>query len=234
MKKYYLLVLAFLMLFTVQSQAIVVNVDFDTNNWATWPGINTCAGIGVAPDTGTFWNSKIYSDPAGVFRALKDSYGNDTTVGINLNVSYGWALGETVFGGTTPLPIEQQILMRDYIYVAGSNTGNVKLNGLTNSSFDIYLYGQNRNGGQFTKFIVGSQNKETTLDNAATVKTQLWENEDYVVLKNITPVDGMITITWTTGTGASYAPFNGFQLVQVPEPLTLILLGIGTALLRKK
>ncbi|MEM6506446.1 MAG: PEP-CTERM sorting domain-containing protein, partial [Planctomycetota bacterium] len=56
------------------------------------------------------------------------------------------------------------------------------------------------------------------------------EDENYHVFSAVVPTAGEIVIDWEeTGSGGQFAqgPFNGFQLVAVPEPSSLALLGIG-------
>lgn len=200
------------------SQASVVNVNIFVNAGTGGSGPNT----GVTMDgtaytgseapvayTGTKWNDLSFTGGAGI--ALEDSDGN--TIGnVNGNgPASAWSYNSG--GGLNAL--------ENYWYAATS----IDITGLAvNSLWDVYVFGADSNEAAGSTFTIGG----TTLNNSGVPNaTATWT--DGLNYSKFSSVDagalGAFTITRDAG------PINGFQLVLVPEPATLGLVGLGGLLM---
>jgi hypothetical protein len=146
MKK--VLLVLFLVGFTVVSQAATVNVDIQDSGHVTY------AGIAAAPDVGTTWNACLWNNT--LAHQLLDSQGNPTDVSIWLERN----LGEWQYNN-------DNALMRDYAFNntvwTGGNTGRFTLfsnlaagrSGLQitgTQAFDIYVYTMGDTANQHATF----------------------------------------------------------------------------------
>ncbi|MCA9236825.1 MAG: hypothetical protein KDA44_15220 [Planctomycetales bacterium] len=238
----------------------------DINDPAATTNIYTVdyVGTAAAPDLGTVWNhiDTNNGSPAGFIgspgyydgmdgpataSSIVDSFGNSLP-GVSVAINGG--LGAFGSGDDSPtdgdtgaglnyVSVEAQGLMRDYLIANGGNPGSVTISGLTPGTlFNLYAYGEGDNGGneRQTKFtangVVGS-----TAGFAGLPHDTLVEGADYVILPGVI-VDGSgnIEIAFELN-GGGEAPFNGFQLTTVPEPVSLALAalaGLGLIAVRRK
>ena len=120
--------------------------------------------------------------------------------------------------------------MRDIAYTF--STATFSLNNVpVGTDYDLYLYSQN---GAFkssqTEFIIG-----TTVHTAINTATSVFVlDTNYVLFHGLSP-DGLGAINVTMNNlSPSGASFDGFQLLELPEPASMSLLGLGGLLLLRR
>jgi len=167
----------------------------------------------------------------------------------------GWHSGTTSDGGNGSL-------LDGYIDAGTTSTGTATISGLTGSLYDVYIYDEGDSvrpsnngdylpnyavngttyytatlagGGSFNGFVEGG----IALANNNTYPTDLTYG-NYIEIQGVDPIAGAITISANSDTQTWRSPFNGFELVSVPEPsmagLSLVggLLVLGCAHRRKQ
>lgn len=204
---------------------MTINLDLNRDG-----GSATYSGVGVAPDTGTTWNSiapadyTVGTDPAPSIANVLDSNGGVSTVSIAISAPDGnfniWANNSN--GNPTPVD-----LMTEYTY---SNVYTVTISGLAPGAYDLYAFGQGDQDNQSGSFELAAAN-----GGASSGPGSLGGDANF---RDITRADGLgLTYHRLSGTvdGSGIFEFstptggyiNGFQLQQVPEPSVALLGALG-------
>jgi hypothetical protein len=224
---------------TVAASAATINVDFGSGGVS-----GTFSGTAKAPDAGTVWNG--FNAGAGGIGAttvfpgtLVTSTGAPSTVTLSLTNFFSFDAGSGSASGIAPA------LMTDFIYQPGGvgpggNPGTFSIGGLVPlATYDFYIYSQNAGfQNTATTFTIGGTTKVAT--NAGQppgtpLTTTFIENTNYLRILGITAsAGGIITGSFNDVAVANNAAFNGFQIVQVPEPSMLALTGLASALLLRR
>jgi hypothetical protein len=220
-----------------QAQATSINVDFNTAVSANY------TGTGAAPDAGTKWNGVVVGTAASAAPvALVDSFNNSTAVTLDwsgLNNGFAHDVASAPFNfnitgsdsSTSNLSDAYLDLVRDQIGGNSAAAPQVVLHNLNPSlSYSLYLY-EVRGGAASTLFTVTGANgpfsMESTTDNPAS-NSALSMPDDYVLISGILPTaSGNITIDFVHGAVNTFPALNGLQLVQVPEPSSIILASVS-------
>ena len=188
-------------------QALTLSFDVDKSG-----SVNTYSGIGVAPDTGTTWNSlPVVQDGSGditIDDAL-DSGGNSSGVRVVMNRDGG---GTTKIyddsSSGSPNPTD---LMRDYGYW---DDWSVTLSGLPAGTYYVYGMGhQNSIGGTCTYSLDESNGGESagTTESLSAFRDIFQDGaEGNTYVRLTATVDGSGTLSFTTTAG-----INGFQIYGV-------------------
>ena len=184
--------------------AITANEDFG-------PG-GTYTGLGAAPDlpANTFWNGDRATP-------MKASDGVTLTGWTVATTSTSWG---NIAGGTIAL-------LNDYrgMWVQNVNW-TITLGNLNNAkTYDVYLYGCSANN-QGATFTIGAAVKAAKSNDRNNFIAEGNANNNYVVFSGIAPSSGSIVIG-VSGNGDTARLVNGFQIQEVPEPSTIVLLGMG-------
>lgn len=149
----------------------------------------------------------------------------------------GWNNGTTADGGNGSL-------MRGYNDAGINNPSTSTLSGLTGSAYTLYVYCQGDAtrpgnggdwlpnytingttyytatlGGSFSSFVEGG----ITFANNNTYPPSLTYG-NYLKIENVSPIAGTITISANADNQTWRSPFNGFELVVVPEPSSAALI----------
>jgi len=208
------------------AMAQTMNVDFGSTDGAS----GAYVGTAVAPDLGTVWNGVTPAANVTTFAtytsdALVDSLGNPTAATVTVNNSW-------VYDGAADSAIAPT-LMWDYAFSQSAGaTANFtfSIDGLTPGGiYDLYLYSDT--GAQRTTFDIGGDIKNVVNTSAQST----WNlGGNYQLYSGLTAAGGSIAVTVygndvdpITLEGAFYGVVNGFQVVAVPEPSTIILLATG-------
>lgn len=95
--------------------------------------------------------------------------------------------------------------------------------------FDIAIYSSGRVNTDASTWTLGGTTKTSGVSDV-TSPTEFIEGNDYVLFSGIADSSGTITATWTKQGSHEFSSFNGIQILAVPEPSTVALLGVCAGL----
>ncbi len=126
------------------------------------------------------------------------------------------------------------VMLKDYAFtsLADRDVRTVTISGLAaDTEYTLYLYGAGDVWDQGTAFTFGGNTAHTT----GNLGSAYVLGGNYVVMNATADAFGNIAGSWTNSTLTapwnSYGAFNGIQIV--PEPATLMLVGLGGILIRR-
>jgi hypothetical protein len=205
--------------------AQLININLITDGGAAMTG---AAAIGTAGD---IWNES----PVGSLTDFNDMVGIDpNTTPFNLVNSSGLDSGVTLdafFFGTSNLSSTSFVdgagkqLMQGYVLGSGYMT----LSGLgANQSYVLYVYSQAETGVANTSstLTAGSVSFDTPINNGNA--STFIKGVNYT--SHIVTADSAGSLTVTVSTLNANSAINGFQIQAVPEPKSVMLLGVGGVL----
>jgi hypothetical protein len=212
-----------LVAFAGSANALVV-VNVDLQYWADVSHV-VYSGTAAAPDAGTVWNEHVHG--TSITEAL-DSSGSPTS--IDVAIEAGNAVAANAHSGNA--------LLNDWFF---NNTGVAKAITISdlspNTDYTLYMYGNETNQfgqSEGCRFTFGAVTQTALGAQAVLIPPNPWVlGKDHVIFNVTSDAVGQIVGTWA-GDGA-YNRFNGMQIVEVPEPVTMSLLGLGAlGMLRRK
>jgi len=232
-----LLTLAGFWVLSGATQATVINLD--VNGYAGTSGdgsvvnVRNFSGQGVL-GSGSWTATNDTGSGTRSFSSLPQANGTATSVQVQLtNITNGFAQQNPPAG-------YGQDLMRDYLYldhgsaprtsiltISGLNTMSGYVSGVTR--FDIAIYSSARISNDASAWTLDGTTKTSGVSDV-TSPTEFLEGNDYVLFSGIADNSGTITGTWTQAGSDRFSSFNGIQIVAVPEPSTVALLGISAML----
>lgn len=208
------------------------NVDFTGQSGAAF------TGAGVVGNAGDAWLNRTIANPGSPF-----SIGavGDATNTITLEHGQFASTG----GQGSIFPTAQEHLMKDYFWSQEATARNFQIAGLNSAhTYSLYMYAgtdaaQSDPTWYGARFTIGSETKQTQNPSASTrigAGVSLTEGVHYVVFENISPtwngsswvIDGSIgrVSGATAGTITNTYVWNGMQIVAIPEPGTLVMVGL--------
>ena len=221
----------------VKRTATVYNLNFSGGIGGSYLG--NYAGVGVAPQSGTYWN-QIQQTQNGIDNystSISNLTASDgtTSSGITVSVDYSRAYNDTGISGNN--------LLGSWLQVDGSNNGAgvglVTISGLPAGSFDLYLYGINGGfTGRGTRFIFNSNywiggtedpgnSSFHYLETTGASASGFERGVNYVRFSDVQSYNGQIQYyiganpvgLWAEGAINTQGPFNGLQLVRWGPPV---------------
>ena len=205
--------------------ATLINVDIDSlANGSTRNTYSGAAGTGSAGDV---WNSCLFSDGT---KDIVDANGADAGTFLLTGIGEygddyrpaGANPGDNFHSGNN--------LLDDYAHAHYTTSSlSFTLSGLAaNTQYNVYLYGEVGTGlGTEVNPVQFTVNGVTnTLSNSSSFDGTFVEDREYVVLTTTSDATGTLNGTVVCPI-ESYAIFNGLQVSSIPEPSTIVLLGMG-------
>jgi hypothetical protein len=129
-------------------------------------------------------------------------------------------------------------MMLGYLDTNGVDALSVTVSNLpasiTAGGYEVYAYADGDNGTEVrpaTYAITGSPSAVNTDGADSTFAGTFVQGTNYVRLTGLTASSFTLTATPNQGPGTPRAPLNGIQIVAVPEPSAVALLGLGAAAL---
>lgn len=235
-----------------------VNVDFQpggTGDGSTYS--DSYSGQGAFSDPGNnIWNIVAPAPNGGGFSDANESggYAGTPISGFPLVTSSGAATPITLDAGDTDVIAmsvsnpqygdvanDAKGLMSDYLQT-GYFKRYVNLNFLTPGlQYNLYLYGAGPFDDRETRFTVSNGTGGTWVQDTSGIpggSHNLTLGLDYVLFVGLTTDTGFLGIEYEAIGAAPVASFNGFQLTweqqqqgAVPEPSTLVMIGLGAGVL---
>lgn len=210
-------------------------VNFDVNyagngiQAPAGPGPGTYSGYAAGPVTaGTYWNAAdggyagLSVNPVTSNGSVLLADGSTpTNVAFSVDSTYGY------YGSAT-----SNALLDDFATVGGGAPGNFSLTNVPAGTYDVYVYAINGSfGGGSTGITLSSGTPDggistTVYPNGDNTGSYV-EGVNYVLFKGVTPTSGTISGTYAGANGHGEGDFAGIQLVQAPEPSTLMLTGLA-------
>jgi len=241
MKRLLTMSLVLVAVFAVSAPASVISVNLSTMH----ENYLEPANIGYNPTTGAVpasnWNDLAVGP--NIWQSLHDN--SYVWSGAEFNVSYEYdpASYYPIYpnwpGYTTAMPVEaDNKLLSGHIWHSAGTDTVTQFRNIPYAAYDVYVYynsgGVTNNYQTFTIVengfsAIGSE--LTTTPDSAFVLSNGTNDANYVKFSNVT-LSAFTLRASSTNNMPNY--FNGFQIVQVPEPMTIGLLTLGGLLLRRR
>ncbi|MEM1099518.1 MAG: PEP-CTERM sorting domain-containing protein [Planctomycetota bacterium] len=231
--------------------AALINVDVNSDRFADRdPGTFTTVGAIPLGSAGDTWNGVTRASGASTLTATDLSTADGGTSTVDLSITgFNNDFASNLPGGSSPdasprSPFVTGPSGNDYIYhdligdyLFTQSTITVTLSGLTDGvDYDlvVYAHGTANDDDSAVAIVTGTVGTGVS----STAETVFWsivpedlsEGSDYVRFSSIQSVGGEIVFT-VADKGNGAGAINGLQLFAVPEPSSLIMLGVGSALI---
>ncbi len=219
--------------------AELINIQFQSSS----QGVPAYTGGAVIGGAGDQWN-QLTSANATI--ALSNSTGSGSSTGATLSWSgsglfagYNNSYTNSFGGGT------YDALMNSYLYLLGGTTEvpqvaqTISFNHLAgNTTYDLYIYTEGAGDAVGRNLSININGNTITTNHASLSNVGTFvQGENYLKVTGTTDSNGYLSLTYSgvgtgnTGGKPGEADINGIQLMQpsgsVPEPSTVVLLGIG-------
>jgi hypothetical protein len=209
------------------ASAEIINVNFTSGGrgsdaGAAWFMDGSTASMPAAY-TGNTWNDSVWgSTNQTAMVKLNDTDGDATTVGFSLS-------GGSNYGGAD-IALE---VLKEYRYFSGnaSTAGiSIDLSGLgANGEWDVYFLSQGNAESRTTQFrhFDGVTTNVLTAANPVQASTTWTAGANYVKFSVTADASGNASFDASSLSGNNSGSLNGIQLVAIPEPATIGLIGLA-------
>jgi len=237
MKRYFLSILAVVVLISVSAQAGLISVNCAEGSKDAPRDDQTVLATetaGYGPYVAGNWNN-VQLDASGM--ALMDGTGAASGAVINFQVANGW--GDNTADGTVAGANDK--IARGYFDDTATSDGigvDIEVTNVPYALYDVVLYlGTDASHTSYTPMTVGGMTQ------TAAPLEQFGTLGGWVLDKNVLVYSGLtgsildieLPDRWIDGDGSARGSISGFQVVQVPEPCTIALLSLGgLALIRRR
>lgn len=191
---------------------------------------------GLAGYVANNWNN-IQTDATGT--GLWDDTGTSVGSVINFSITNAW--GDGTADGTVDPP--NDMIARGYFddgWTSGSGaTGigvDIDVTNVPYSLYDVVVYMSTDSGTTYTDYTVNGQT-QTAGPYGTFANIGGWVlGQNAMVFSNVTgaTLDIEVLERYADGDNTARGTVSGFQIVEVPEPVTLVLLAIGGVFLRRR
>jgi hypothetical protein len=238
MKKLLAMCMVFVVAFggvTLAANVISVNIDTAQENQldpANLGGVNYTAGVVPVMN----WND--FTSASGAWKSLHDNSGTATSA--ELQAFYNNYFPMVCGGYSTDFEnIGDQRLMSGHIYNSAGTDIVVNVKNIPYAQYDVYVYynsgGVTGNAQLFTidgtSFAAVGAELSMTRDTAFVLAQGMEVDANYVKFSGV----NLANITLRAHSeGESFNYINGLQIVEVPEPAMIGLLGMGLMFIRRK
>jgi hypothetical protein len=208
------------------ARADIISVQFGVGGTLGGPALLPTDIAGVVPASN--WNVAVGDSGS---TGLVNNAGLATGASVSWSSNNTWSHGPS---GFTPGSGNDKLMTS---YLDGESNGvpaTATFTGLSGSSYNVYMYSADaqetvkQSGGFFVNGVHVPGSGDGSVGGPTFIQTSPGVTGNYLLLKNVAPVGGVISIT---DDGTSFRiPLNGVELVQstlVPEPATLSLLAAG-------
>jgi hypothetical protein len=196
----------------------LINIQFGMGEW-----IYDGGGKAIIGATGLTWNLVDYME--GTVMPLYYSDGSSGSATFSIDLS-GDMVGIEKTGGSGILPSDpDQNLMLGYTSTDNSYTSTMSIRGLASGSYNVYIYSQSRSGIPSELIATATTSGHAYQISMSTTgdSTTLIENDNWI-MRTLSITDGTLSLTIDE---SSISTINGLQIQAVPEPDSVVLLGIG-------
>jgi hypothetical protein len=212
---------------------LVVDVQVTASNNSggpvTYTGVGADTTDGLAAGN-VYWNTVA----AGAALAITDATASDSVTPTSIDFAGTFTGVSPMYqpadgSATSPSSDIDQFLGQGIFDYSNANT--FSLSGVPQGAYNLYLYsslGSYTSGGATEFTVYNSSTGTLTATSAASTGTSFVEGESYVEFTVNVGSDGTIDGTVVPGAGSGEIQFNGLQLVAVPEPASLGILGLGS------
>lgn len=178
-------------------------------------------GAAINNVSGQYWNSYASTDQASWATLLYSDYGvSGASIQYNMTGTTGLDETGTAFpdgGIDTPL-------MRGFVSTDAYNTGTLTIQGLSAGEYEVYVYSQ-IDKDLTSKLNMDANGVSYSLTNNGSL-TELTKGQNWVSHTVVVGDNGLLNMSF-----AKDSQINGIQIEAVPEPGTIVLLGVGSAFL---
>lgn len=228
-----LIAFAIVVLSSTSARADWYNVQF--SNDPNGSQATQYSGPGIDPSSGNYWNLITSPKSSGTSLYNSNAVLSSNSIAFSSSANVIVAAADNGFTSGTYAP-----LFSGYMYTIGTDTFSFA--GLdTNKAYSLYIYTQAESTTSGESLMIQATNGTTGAHISAVPTTgsdgslnHFVLNQNYLTITNAHPnASGVLTFSYSPGDvdGYNQANINGIQLSSaVPEPLTLVLLSIGSFL----
>ena len=225
-------------------------ISWNTDNYSTVGGDGSGSHPELSSQAGAYLTGGWINDwPDYDYTDLRDNSGIETTMDIAItNNSGGWIVWDWAHPGQDSNGSWNNEMLNGYLNGGGEeNSVSITLSEIPYAAFDVYVYvvsddatrtGTVTDGTTTYSFGVLDSMINPEGDALLVQTTNISGSNpeaNFAVFSGLTESSYTFSTSFYDSTGAfSYGGIAGFQVVEVPEPTSLIILGVGALFIHRK